>query len=337
MDSITYKIRHIASEKDKDYVCLLNLYTVNIEPSIRTNSNEITYWLNRYNKKSKINSFWILALYINDKPIGYCQTAYFKASKILFIDYCVIEEGFRGRAFNEFIYLIKDFYKEQNIEIYYFVAEVPFYSNNNIPSNKSISLTRLLKISGFKVVKALYYQPELGLANHESEMRASLIIFVNGGGLEKQSLKTNTYFDILKTIYFDHYEYWYIPFMSEYEKTCYHKKLLFLFDKVKEELKNKNILILNGEAYSLEQTNSSVPKKTNRKIIFLMILVPVIILILLCGISIFLEKQLGFEREFLPNILVPTGIISIAVIIIWTIWDKDIKSIFVDFVKNKIG
>jgi hypothetical protein len=339
MGSITYNIRHITSDKDKDLVALLDLYETNIEPSIRTNTNEITQWLNNYNKDNRYcNSFWILALYINDKPIGFCQSVYFKSSKILFIDYCVIEERFRGRVFNEFLYLMKDFYKEQNLEIYYYVTEIPFFSNANTPSIKSIALTRLLKMSGFKVIKAPYYQPELGLTNHESEMKASLMIFTNGGEQDKQSLRTDTYLDILETIYFKHYYYWYVPFMCEYEQKRYHTKLSELSTKIKSELKNQETIILNGEAYSFGQANGDIPlkKSSNKKIIFLMIVIPIVTFFLLCVLSWFLKQKLEFEHELQNNILTTTAIISLAAIVVWAVSNQDIRSLFADFAKSKI-
>jgi len=240
-----YNLKKINSSKHKDIAKLMKLYSCNIAPSARTDTREILYWLDN----STDDYFQIFAFYLNELLIGYCQVAYFPVNKLLFIDYIVIDEHYRGRAYFEFVYSIKDYFEEKNIEINYYLAEVPHYSTDETPSHNSITMIRLLKQSGFKVVKAGYFQPELG-KNKESCMKTTLLIYSQDQSFSR--IKKETFEDIVKTIYYDHYFKWYNMFLQGEDLQNYRKQLDHLYSDVIKKVVKKKHIELNGYNHLIE-------------------------------------------------------------------------------------
>ena len=331
---ITYKIRHIRNEQDKDIEYLLKLYADNIDPSIKTNPNEILYWLNHFEEREGNDTFWILALYMNKKPIGFCQAAHFYTHKILFIDYCVIDPDFRGRAFSEYVYLIRDFFVDIGIDINYYVAEIAYYSRNNSPSPNALRLIRLLKMSGFKVIKAPYAQPELGLDNFESEMKATLMIYVTGKNNDCPTLKKDTYIDIVRTVFYNHYIKWYDAFMTNNEKSIYHKKIEKLFDTIKKETNKKEFVQLNGEPYLFELSEQKPPEASNKKTILVFVVSLLILYFAISGLGLLLENQLNIttEAQFINWKI--AGILTFIVLVIWVANKKDLRTLLFEWISN---
>jgi hypothetical protein len=333
---ITYKIQHIQDDQNKDLSYLLKLYLENIDPCIKTNPNEIIYWLNNFDKRKDRESFWILALYMNKRPIGFCQMVYFSNYKIVFIDYCVIDPEYRGRAFSEYTYLIRDFFVEKAIDINYFVTEVAFYNNNNVPSQSALKLIRLLKMSGLRVIKAPYIQPELGLENHESEMNATLMIFINGKGNDQNFLKKETYLDIVHTIFYNHYITWYDAFMTECEMSIYKKKINNIYELIKKETNKKASIILNGEPYIFEPSNTPPPNKSNKKTIAIFATSLLILYTIISGLGLFLEKYFEIPSEAQFNNWKIAGILTLVVLIVWISSAKDLRKLILEWFQSII-
>lgn len=332
--NITYKIKHIKDDQDKDLSYLLKLYLENIDPCIKTNPNEIIYWLSNFDKRINNDTFWILALYMNNKPIGFCQMVYFNNYKIVFIDYCVIDPEYRGRAFSEYTYLIRDFFVDKDIDINYFVTEIAFYNTNNTPSQSALKLIRLLKMSGLKVIKAPYVQPELGLENHESEMNATLMIFINGKRSDQTSLKKETYLDIVHTIFYNHYIAWYKAFMTDNEISIYRRKIDIIFDLIKKEINKKDVIILNGEPYIFEPSNTPPPNKSNKKTITIFVISLITLYAVVSGLGLLLEKTFNILPETQFNNWKIAGILTLIVLIVWIANAKDLRKLLLEWFQN---
>lgn len=333
---VTYKIQHIKDDQNKDLLYLLKLYIDNIDPCIKTNPNEIIYWLNNFETRKGKDTFWILALYMNNKPIGFCQMIHFYYYKVAFVDYCVIDPEYRGRAFSEYTYLIRDFFTERSIDINYFVTEVAYYSSNNIPSQSALKLIRLLKMSGLKVIKAPYIQPELGLDNHESEMNATLMIGINGRGNDQSTLKKETYMDIVHTIFYNHYIAWYDPFMSDSEMSIYRKKIDEIFDSIKKETNKKDTIVLNGEPYMFELSNTPPPSKSNKATVSIFVISIVLIYVTISGLGILLEKSFHILPETQFNNWKIAGAFTLVVLIVWVTKAKDLRKLLLEWIQNLI-
>jgi hypothetical protein len=333
---ITYKIRHIKDDQDKDLSYLLKLYIENTDPCIKTNPNEIIYWLNNFEKRKGNDTFWILALYMNNKPIGFCQMIYFNNLKIVFVDYCVIDPEYRGRAFSEYTYLIRDFFSEKSIDLNYFVTEIAFYSYNNIPSQTALKLIRLLKMSGMKVIKAPYTQPELGLENHESKMNATLMIWINGKGINQVSLKKETYIEIVQAIFYNHYITWYDAFMTYNEMSIYRKNIDNIYESIKKEINKEDSILLNGEPYMFEPSNTAPPNNLNKKTILIFIISLIFIYIAISGLGFLLEDKFNIPPEAQFNNWKIAGVFTMIVLIIWVTKSKDLRILLYEWIQNFI-
>ncbi len=313
-----YQIRQIKDSKHKDFTTLMRLYNENISPSIKTNTNEIIYWLDHFKEIRKMDSFWILALYLNNYPIGFCQGIYLKTEKIVFIDYCVIDPDYRGRAFSEFSYMIRDFFVEKKLDINYYITEVAYLNQRLIPAESALKLMRLIKMTGFKVIKALYVQPELGLGNHESEMNAALMIFINGG-CDYQSIKKETYLDIVHTVFYRHYIPWYQPFMDPKEWEMYRKKVDNAYNKITANIEHDPIA-LKGEPMKFPLVS---PPKYHMFKIILSILTPILLVIITFFLVYYLEHVWGVQSNTQYVVWSIVGIILSISLIIKSIIQKD--------------
>jgi hypothetical protein len=239
----TYNLKYFKNSNDPEFIKALALYSQNIEPSLRTDSREIMYWTDRYNKKFE-DSFYILGFYLNGILIGFSELAYFSKEKILIVDYLVIDKPFRkNNTFYEFAHEIEEFLINKNIIIDFVVAEVGYFNEKLEPPEKSKYMIRLLKMAGFSVAKCDYYTPRLGIENFESEMKSVLMINSLNG---TKKIKKETFLKIINAIYFKYNQRWYEAFLSEDQKIEYQRGLTKLLNKIEKAIVNKDFIELNG-------------------------------------------------------------------------------------------
>lgn len=254
-----YELRQIKDTKDRDLTKALNLYSNNIEPILRTDTREIMYWIDNYSSRFQ-DKFILLGLYLNDQLIGFSQLAYFLDECIVFVDYIVIEEGFRrNNTFYQFLEEIKTFLDNEDISYDYIVGEVGYYNDKHIPTEKTRNLIRLLKMSGFGVIKANYFQPMLGKTNFESELMSVLMVYTPN---ELTKLKKETFQLIINTIYYKHYKRWYDRFFDDVEQAEYILGLNRLRVLINDSIKKKEFIDING--YSHIFSTEPLNKTTSR-------------------------------------------------------------------------
>lgn len=158
----SYSLRQFTSSSDKDFAEALSLYMRYTPPAVRTNTNEITYWIDNAGEYQQ-NKLLVLGFYCGKRIIGFSEMAYLADSKVLVIDYLAIESSFRkNNVFFEFIEHARSFIAELRLDVRYIVTEIGKFSST-VPPDSSRSLVRLLKFAGFKVAKVTYYQPQLGV------------------------------------------------------------------------------------------------------------------------------------------------------------------------------
>jgi len=240
--SAQYQLKRFKKSTERDYQsALLDIYQKNIEPDSRTNSNEISHWLDNYAKHYE-DEFCLCGFYLESKIIGFTEFVYFRQKRIIVFDYMVLHKDFRNHGeFFQFAKLLQIWIDREHFEFDFVVAEVSFESANNIPSAKSISRVELFKMMGFKVADCLYSQPLLGLDNPESDKRAHLLIATR----EKvDCIRRETLLKIVSTITFDHYERWYKPLVSDV--TLYSRLLTQKFKDFEKSLASNPEIELNG-------------------------------------------------------------------------------------------
>ena len=166
ISSPVYTIRLFEDSKSEDFINALDIYINQIPSELRTSSNEIIYWIDNYNKSFE-DKLLIFGFYENDKIIGFSQCLYFKKESFITIDYFVIASSHRGNhSFQMIIAILKEFLKEYKLEFNFIVTEVE-------PKNKS--LLQLLKMNGFGEIQSKYFQPSLGINNHDSLIEAKIL------------------------------------------------------------------------------------------------------------------------------------------------------------------
>src|ERR1043165_735915 len=303
-----YEIKRFTSSNDLYYLRLVKIYLNNIDPAFRTNTSEITYWLDNYESKF-MDRFFLFGFYLNNVLVGFSELAYFVDSKILVVDYLVIARQFRkNNTFYEFFEKIKEYFETVEILIDYAIAEVGFVNEKNEPGENTRALIRLLKMSGFGVLKCEYYQPRLGIDNFESETKSILMLYLPR---EAHRIKKETFLSILKTIYFKHYQRWYEKFLDENSMIGYNQMLFTFFTKIESELAKKSYVEVNGYK-NLFSEETSLPEQVRNKkgIKILVSVVLFIISSITVGVAfLFIKKRYGLDFSTQSTIAVVAFII----------------------------
>ena len=232
ISSPVYTIRLFEDSKSEDFINALDIYINQIPSELRTSSNEIIYWIDNYNKSFE-DKLLIFGFYENDKIIGFSQCLYFKKESFITIDYFVIASSHRGNhSFQMIIAILKEFLKEYKLEFNFIVTEV---------ESKNKSLLQLLKMNGFGEIQSKYFQPSLGINNHDSLIEAKILYYP---AYEDRVIKKETYKMIVETIYNNHYIRWYKEFFSEKDLKSYMITIEELKDKIFNNLHSE--INING-------------------------------------------------------------------------------------------
>jgi len=329
-----YNLVRLKSSNHKDLTKCLDLYARNIEPLVRTSTNEIAYWLDNF-KKRKDEVFYIFGFYMNNTLIGYAQIVHFTTEEIIFIDYLAIDKEFRrNNTFYEFIEHIFIFFKD-NLKIKYVLAEVALFKRNSLPSDYAKTLIRLLKISGFNILKIEYYSPMLGKENFESETECALMIQTPNNELDK--IKTETYLSFLKVIYFKHYQRWYEEFLNQDDMNNYNKSLYHLYQNAELQANKRKYIEINGMSNLFNKTPIKVPVLKNSKwkqLSLLVFLIFIISIVLGTGYW-FINRKTGVEISTLSFIILPSSIV--AVFILALVLEKKEKANLFEIIKSFFG
>src|SRR5262249_13647663 len=119
------------------------------------------------------------------------------------------------------------------------------------PSASSALMVRLLKLQGFQVIRAPYYQPRLFIEDAESETKGDLLIFST---TRFENIRADTYLSIINTIYYKYYGRW--KSIIPDEKGSYKKHLDHQFLRIKSGVGKKQTIAVNGHQTILQ----TIPK-----------------------------------------------------------------------------
>lgn len=305
-----YELKRIKSSTDKSLGKALNIYFQNIDPLIRTATKEIIHWLDHYNERFQ-DRFYLIALYLNDVMIGYGQFTYFKEEGIVFMDYLAIEKNSRkNNTFYEFVEKIKDFFIDEGVEFNYIVTEVGYYKEKKELTEVGRNLIRLLKMTGFGVIKMEYFQPMLGKKNYETEIGAVLMIYTAN---DLKVLKLETFFLLIDTIYYKNYQRWYDEFLNEKERVEYGSRLQELRGKIEISAKKKQVIEINGYANLLpmNQSNTRSSNYVRSAKVFGVFLIFILLSIGIGSIVLLLKKKYNLDANAITFISLCSLIIII--------------------------
>ncbi len=259
----SYRLKRFESATDPDFAAAILVYVRNTAGSIRTESNQITSWLEAPPSGFK-GVFYVFGFYLNEQLVAFAEASYFSHAELLMFDYLVIEESVRrNNIFFEFTDHLRQYFEIAHPEYRYVVAEVGYGPGEQFPSRTSQLIARLLKLQGFRVVKAPYFQPRLVWSDAETEMRADLLIFTDE---PVDRIQRETYLRIVKAIYFDYY----LPWMDTHtlHGPVYKKYLEQLFERIDRNTGRNRIIELNGHNVVLQPAGAKTSPRTARMIRF---------------------------------------------------------------------
>lgn len=194
---------------------------------IKTATNEITSFIDSGSHSER--EMYFFGLYKDKEVVGYVECAYLLETKTLVIDYFILKEG---QIYNSVFYplyaLLLQYFEYNNIDIAYKVVEVNMKPGDEV-NIESKYLRNLLQAENFKTIQAPYPQPKLGSKNIESNIEMNLMI-ASAGTLN--SLRSQTYLEIVKDMYINHYLDWYRFFMSDEEFSEYKQHVESLIIKL---------------------------------------------------------------------------------------------------------
>lgn len=270
ISSPSYTIKLFDNSNSKDFIHALEIYSDEIPAELRTSPNEIIYWIDNYSKNFD-DKLLIFGFYENNKIIGFSQCLYFKKERFITIDYFVVSSKYRGyHSFQMIVALLKEFLKTYKYEYNFIVTEV---------ATENRSLQQLLKMNGFGEIHSKFFQPYLGVNNHDSLVEAKLLYFP---AYKDKTIKKETYEMIVKTIYYKHYIRWYSAFFSKSELKKYKKTISNLEKKIFNKL-NSDINISGGKKSINDYSEFNVHKEIKQTTLILSIIFIFALMTLLLG------------------------------------------------------
>lgn len=246
----TYRLLRFTSPDDRGYAEALRVYLRNIPPTLRTDSNEIGYWLQHFADDCD-DRFYVFGFLIDGASVGFAEVAYFARWETFVVDYLIIDPRHRGNnTFYEFIAQLTANLEQEHPEYRYVLAEVSRMADGKSNEENEV-VVRLLKMQGFKVVQAPYIQPRLGIKHAEAEMRADLLILCRE---DISSLRRELYLDIVRMLYFDYYDRWYSIRTGEADE--YHRYLTRLYERMANAVPGDAVAV-NGHRTVLQPAAST--------------------------------------------------------------------------------
>lgn len=255
----TYRLARYRSADDRGYAAAIDIYIRNIAPRVKTDTDEIAYWLKHFSDHGT-DQLYVFGFLMDGIPIGFGMAAYFGDTELFIVDYIVIEKQFRkNNTFYEFVDQITAYLEKERPGYRYCVAEVCRLSDTDEPSDESRAVIRLLKQQGFAVIRAPYTTPRLGLSAFEAELRTDLLILSR----EKlESIHSETYRCIVRTIFFEYFGRWYSIYDDETHE--YNAYLEELYLRVMRDSPYPRVPI-NG--HKIVMTDSTPPPPPHRHLV----------------------------------------------------------------------
>jgi hypothetical protein len=284
--TIKYELIQLNSTNSLFYEAL-KIYSNSIDYTQKTDTREITYWINNLDS-FKEGELLFFALMSNNIAIGFAEISFIKENRILIIDYITIAETYRSNsAFYSFFSLIINYVNDANLDYDFITKEILCRHDE---TQKNLSDIRLYELEEFKVANCLYMHPQLEKNNIESEKEA--LIMIHQKSNLNNSLKKETYIKIVDYIY-NYYYVWDKPFLKTPEDNSdYLNKHKEYLDKIKESLDTETMVTLNGYPFklSLSTDGSNIPNIRKNKIVSNALMQTSIVILMVLFILFFAKK-----------------------------------------------
>jgi len=306
-----FVLKPIMKSLDDDFVNGLAIYMKETPKEILTNSNEITYWLDKGTTDNPFEMM-LFVLYLDNVLIGFSQITYIKSQQIVILDYISIKEPYRvNSVFLVFLSMIQNYLISSGKQIIYYIAEI---SNKDAGKNidrESAFYKRIICLENYGQVMNKYYNLPLGIDNYESEFESLMYIKTNDN---IPYINRETFLAIVKSICYEYYYSWYSEFLDDKNIQLYKNKLDNYYDEIKKTCTSVHIEIKYSQCplFYQENTNKtfgSVPaqKKRNYAKIPLLaisvIILPIVLALFYSTLLPYLNIQFGNISTFISGLL----------------------------------
>ena len=235
---VIFERKQARSEKLADY---LAIYLQNFAPVHRTKTNELIDFLENPDEGRTIVYF---GLAFRGKPCGFATLMIYKDSNLGVVDHIAIAPTTRGYgAFFSFADMIADYLEGKRIALNYLFAEITLEDQPISTGINPITLVRLMRFIGFRVVNLRYYAPDPMIVTNKEACRAALMVISSP---EKNLISSHELIALLKVIFFQHYGLWYRRIMSVDHYHEYDLVIRETFSQMSLSAQSSKIIKING-------------------------------------------------------------------------------------------
>lgn len=263
-----FSIRRIKKSTDEEYFKALYVYNDTTPADIKTNTNEITSWLNKIDDGTSFELL-LFALYLDDSIIGMAMLCYVKRQRIIIYDYIALIEKYRvNTVFFPFINLLQNYISSHGFDVAYYVVEISNKNNGKSIDKESILFKKLICLEGFGMIRAKYYTLPLGLNNYESSFEAFIYIKSND---DLSQISKETFLSIVHAIYYEYYLTWYSALLPPNDLLEYKQKIDACHDSITKQASTElSFEITHTECFILgdignEKTFGYLPSQHKRR------------------------------------------------------------------------
>lgn len=307
-----FVLKPITKSSDEDYIKALQIYLEETPKVIRTNSNEITHWLD---KKTSSKSFEMLvfALYLDNNLIGFSQIIYIPSQQIVILDYISLKAPYRvNSVFMVFLSMIQNYLLTSGKQVTYYIAEISNKDKGLNIDRESAFYKRVICLENYGQVSSKYYNLPLGIDNFESEFEAIMYIKTNDN---ISYINKDTFKAIVHAICYEYYYNWYADFLNDEEIVIYKEKLdKCYYDITKQVSETSHVDIVYPHcplfhSDDSDKTYGSVPAQKKRNftkttlLIIAVIVIPVILAIIYSTLLPYLNIQFGSVSTFISGLI----------------------------------
>lgn len=295
------------------------VFLESIGSTARTNTNEIAYWKDRYNREfsSFGDKLYIYGLLNNREVIGFALVFYFKSQRLTVIDHIAIKEPVRH--FGSFFYfknLIAQHLLEQGHQIDFAIAEIVTSTSGDPHPVEPQLLIQLLKQSGFKVAHIQYFTPSIREDEYQTTIESALMVHRNERGNEISAAKLMS---LLNCLLSDLYLRWYAPHSLNLKG--FRKQIETLRKFYGEQLSRNATVVLNG---NWKQPHLPVPRveHATTSLAANPVVQSVMLFVLTLGASVFLagiSYELGIS---ILSVALVFGLSLFGLLTILAVWHK---------------
>lgn len=305
-------LKPITKSTDEDYLRALQIYVEETPKEIRTNTNEISYWLDK-KKTTKSFEIMVFVLFLDDILVGFSQVTYIKSQQIVIWDYISLKPPYRKNSvFLIFLSMMQNYLVATNKEVTYYLAEIGNKDNGEHIDRESTFYKRIICLEGYGQVMSKYYNLPLGLDNCESEFESIMYLKTNDN---ITYISKETFLNIVHAICYEYYFVWYSDFINNDELHLYKEKLDKYYSSIEKYNREASHISINYTqcplffSNTMNKTAGTVPAKKKKRytqipfLLLAIVITPIILAVMYNAIFPLLKIDFKNISTFISGII----------------------------------